>query len=384
MIAYNKTWLDHLLVRAACRKAFGRQQLGEQEWKNIQDAYAVGFYTPNFFIRCGLFLLTLIIALFTFGLICLVFIDGIESSIEGISIFFGLLTYAGLELMVQQKHHLRSGVTEALIWTSAGTLFAGFSYLLQLGDLANCVLLFLLSTWFTIRFADTISSLISFLSLLATLLYASIHAGDLMRSLAPFLLMAASLTTYLFTRKSKLRQKLRHYRPCMEAVELCSLLTLYAAGNFFVIAQLNSKLLANGAPVSHIPFAWIFWIFTCAIPPAYIVVGLIKKDRMLYRVGLFLLVAVVFTVKYYFSVAPLEITLTIAGIVLIAVSWVLIRLLKEEKYGYSYIKEQDRHMAITHIESIVIAETFTGTAQEESSTKFGGGSFGGGGAGGDY
>jgi hypothetical protein len=384
MIAYNKTWLDNLVVRAACHKAFSLQELEEQEWKNIQDAHPVGFYTPNIFIRCGLFLLTLIIALFTFGLILLVFIDGIESAVEGLSIFFGLIAYAALELMAQRKHHLRSGVTEALIWTSAGCLFGGFSNLLQLSDLANCVLLFLLSTWFSLRFADIVSSLISFLSLLATLLYASIHAGDIMRSLAPFFLMAVSLVIYLFNRQSSFKEKFKHYRHGREAVEFCSLLTLYAAGNFFVIAQLNSKLLANGAPVNHIPFAWIFWIFTCAIPPAYIIMGLVKKDRMLYRVGLLLLVAVVFTVKYYFSVASIEVTLTIAGVLLIAAAWVLIRLLKENRYGFTYIKHEDEHIMVTNIETIVIAETFSQTPGDDNSTKFGGGSFGGAGAGGDY
>jgi hypothetical protein len=66
MQAYNKSWLKNLVIQKEASDAFEMECISKEEQGNINLAYPVGFYTPNFFIRIGLFALTVIIMLFSF------------------------------------------------------------------------------------------------------------------------------------------------------------------------------------------------------------------------------------------------------------------------------------------------------------------------------
>ncbi|WP_449435710.1 hypothetical protein [Pedobacter steynii] len=64
MIIYNNIWLANLLIREEAQKARKAEAISIDEQKKIADKYPVGFYTPNIFIRIGLFILTCIIVSF--------------------------------------------------------------------------------------------------------------------------------------------------------------------------------------------------------------------------------------------------------------------------------------------------------------------------------
>ena len=80
MIAYNKIWLDNQLKKEETANAFFSNYITHSEKENIESLYPIGFYSPNFFIRIGLFILTVVIAGFSLGLLALLFIDNIDSS----------------------------------------------------------------------------------------------------------------------------------------------------------------------------------------------------------------------------------------------------------------------------------------------------------------
>jgi uncharacterized membrane protein YgcG len=129
----------------------------------------------------------------------------------------------------------------------------------------------------------------------------------------------------------------------------------------------------------------VFWITTVLIPLIYIFLGIYKKDRILLRAGLILVAAIVFTIRYYHSVAPLEVVMTFAGIGMIAIAYFLIRFLKTPKNGFTSEEVDEGEMDALQLESLVIAQTFNKAgAPAKDGFEFGGGDGGGGGASGEY
>ena len=97
MIAYNKTSLHNNDVRKQATAAFENNLLSADELQQIKEKYPVQFYTPNFFIRIGLFILTGIIVSFSFSLFSLVFMSSGENVWKGL-LLRDLLYYGALFL----------------------------------------------------------------------------------------------------------------------------------------------------------------------------------------------------------------------------------------------------------------------------------------------
>ena len=384
MIAYNKIWLNNINIRQEIEDALGASITTVQKEK-IESLYPVGFYTPNYFIRVGLFILTIIIGCFSFGLLSLLFLDNIEHSVSGLCVFFGFVAYAALEFFVQSKHHYQSGVDDALMWISGICIVSGINFMGDISYEGNALLIFLLSAYYTLRFADILMSAICVVALLALLFFSYLHLGQVAKLTMPFVLLACSAAIYFTSKYAYKLDALKEYKLCAVIVQITSLLCMYAAVNYFVVREVsNSYFELNLKDGDTIPFGWLFWIFTFLIPVVYIVKGLMDKDAILLRVGMLLIVAIVFTVRNYHTILQAEILMVLSGILLIVVAYALTRYLKVPKHGFT-ADELPTNISpgFGNVEALVIAETFN-TDSAEPDTRFGGGSFGGGGASGDF
>jgi uncharacterized membrane protein YgcG len=93
----------------------------------------------------------------------------------------------------------------------------------------------------------------------------------------------------------------------------------------------------------------------------------------------------VLTFKYYFSLGHHEMTLTIAGTILVAVAYFCIRYLKHQSGRFTYVEDRsDENHGFNHVEALIISQTAGAPTAAEPQFDFGGGKFGGGGAGGNY
>jgi hypothetical protein len=384
MIAYNKTSLLNKAIQEDVTTDFENDLITVEELQQIKQKYPVQFYTPNMFIRIGLFILTLIVLSFSFSFFSLLFMNSLESAWKGLMLFFAILTYVALEFMVQTKHHYNSGVDDALLWNFAGMLFGSIALIIDSGTLTNCIIAFFISLYCVIRFADRIMSIVTFLSLLAILFFVfSDHLG-ISKAIIPFVLMAASAAVYFLIRSLEKKATLKDYEHCFTMIIIVSLLSFYAAGNYYVVREVNNAMfhLTNDG---SLPLGWLFWILTVLIPIVYVIRGVQKKDGIFLRIGLLLIAAMIFTIRYYHAVLPYEVAMTIAGLVLLVVSYGLISYLKQPKFGFTYTDENKENKdEKSLIESILIAETMGQQAKPAETTKFEGGSFGGGGAGGEF
>ncbi len=321
------------------------------------------------------------------GLSSLIFLSDASANGYGmLFIFFGIMAYALAELAVKNKHHLNSGVDNALVWMSGGFIVGGLNLIFNISQVGNSVFIFFIASYFSLRFTDIVLSAVAFLAFLYIVFLNYIKLGNIAKATMPLLLMAIAAVIYVLAKKLYQQKKYRHYRNCLTVIEITALLCFYFAGNYYVVRETSNMMFnMNLKEGESIPFGWLFWIFSIVVPCFYIFMGIQKKDAFLIRVGLLLVVAVVFTIRYYYTVLPLEILMTASGIVIIAFTYALIKYLRQPKKGFTYAEIADRSFGDkNNLEAIVIAETFTQPQHSATDHLFGGGSGGGGGATGNY
>ncbi|MDT3402526.1 hypothetical protein [Mucilaginibacter terrae] len=390
MIIYNTTWLNNLELQNQFEDDHNAGLITTDELKALKQTYPVGFYRPGIIWTIGLFIFTFIIASFSSGLISLVLADThiIETFIW--PLILGAFSYFILERFVKHNHYYRSGVDNALIIITAGLLIGGFVWMMftinpnlehfGLISLFIC----LLNIYFTLRFADVVTSIVACMAVLAFIFFGW-QDMKLPSAILPFVMMLASAGIYWFCVKLYSDERAKYYQTCLDVAQIVALVALYLSGNYFVVQQLGGELM-GAKPGAPVPFGFIFWIWTLLLPIAYIARGVQKKDVILLRTGLLLIVASVFTFRNYYHVLPAETAFTIGGIILLAISIVVIRYLKTPKHGITYADLNRRNlMANLNIESLIVGETFAKTpGAQVAHTRFGGGSAGGGGSSGEF
>jgi hypothetical protein len=193
---------------------------------------------------------------------------------------------------------------------------------------------------------------------------------------------------YFFSKRLLQAGQWKHYSDGLTLATITCLVCVYAAGNYFVVREASIEMFNLSLNEGQdIPFGWLFWMFTIVIPLLYIGRGIQKKDAVLLRVGLLLVAAIVFTVRYYYHVIPAELAMVLGGMFFIILSYALIKYLHQPRYGFTYKEQRDKNfMDKLQVESLVIAQTFSGPASSatDTGTQFGGGTGGGGGATGEF
>ena len=152
MIAYNKQSLDNLYMRNELSKEYYKNCINIDEYNACTEKYPVKLYTPNSLIRIGLFILTVIIAVFSFGLISLMFLSSKLETYTGLLIFFAVVSYAALEIVIRTIHHYKSGVDDALIWITLIFIITACNHNHSLSNLQNATLVFIISFFFRTAF----------------------------------------------------------------------------------------------------------------------------------------------------------------------------------------------------------------------------------------
>jgi uncharacterized membrane protein YgcG len=138
-----------------------------------------------------------------------------------------------------------------------------------------------------------------------------------------------------------------------------------------------------------VKFAWLFYAFTFLVPLLLLVTALRRRDRTMLWIGMGTTVLAVLTYRYYHSLVPAEVALTLAGAFLLSLVYFSIRFLKTplaaERYGLTYLDENEAEQEdALNAEAAILSNNLGDTDQPEPGVEFGGGDFGGGGAGNRY
>jgi hypothetical protein len=244
--------------------------------------------------------------------------------------------------------------------------------------LITCLLVFVFAGW---RYLDLLTTAGAVLSFAGILFYNFYEAGGILQEIIPFVFILAFGILYAGIKRVKRNKKYTLWTNNLIVVEVISLLFIYAAGNYLVVRELSVNLmelvLEEG---ENIPFAFLFYALTVIIPVGFLFFGIKNKDIVLLRVSLVALAFSVFTFKYYYSLGHTEITLTLAGALLIGAAIMLMRYLKIVRNGFTGENILSERWANMNVEAFVISQTMGGNVAHQGSDAGGGGESGGGGA----
>ena len=383
MQIYKLSQLYNRHVQEQASEAVEEHLLSDNSFLKIKEAYPDSLYTPNFFIRIALALLTAVALLFSAGIFGLMFWSSDDSIISSL-VFLAFLCYGALELFVQKKWFYNAGVDNTLmvsimVFIAAAFLVDNLSFDIRLLS----AVMILLCGWLCIRFTDAFMAVACYLFFFIFLFTNIIEFGSLARLMAPLLMMVCSIAVYIVFQRLGAVGSFNSYKSCFRAITVFALLTLYLSGNYFVVNEISIQLFSSPLITSPI-MSEIFWFFTVFIPVFYVAYGVIRKDKLLIRTGLLLIAAAVFTVRYYYHIFPLEITMFIAGMLMITISYILIRYLHTPRYGFVFRIKNANAILVEQAESLITADRFGTTSPVETGFEFGGGSGGGAGASGKF
>lgn len=384
MKIYNETWLRNRAIQEQSEYWQKKGVLSAEQLATIQTQFPDLFYRPNIWIKVGLFFFTCIAASFALGLTS-VFTLAIFDDVLGsgfVSILYGLSFYFILNFFIKNRKLYHSGIDNALLYIAVGWFLTGFFLMFSKGIGDNIFLLSFITlmvfSFAVIRYADWLLTIGAFCCFCFLVNYEAFQI-PLGKLLLPFVNMGLAALIYFVKKRIFEEDKFFYWADCLMIIEVLALVLFYLGGNYGVVREGNAAI---NDTTGQIAFAPLFYAFTALVPFIYLFFGVKRKDRILIILGLLTFVLSVSTFKYYFSIAPPEISLTIAGAFLIAVAWACIRYLRPPKYGFTY--EQDKDLKGFDAEAAIIAQTLGKTAQPEPGFQFGGGDFGGGGAGEKY
>lgn len=384
MIAYDRTGLDALLIRDAAQEWRRQGLLSEEQGLAVLAQHNPRFYSPNVFVRIGLAIFTLVLLSAALGLVGLISDLNSETGIALLCLFFGVVLFLLLELwIIGSARHYGSGVDDMLLYFGTSLLLGGLYLLMPSGsqplDYACLTLPFLVVG--SIRYLDRLMAAAAFGYALMILILLLMKSPKLAMLVMPFAGMLFAGGVYFWVQQGLSRYTWRHWHSTLAVLELLAIALFYVSGNYWMVQQAGFGWFQIEEP----PMPWFFWIFTFAVPLAYLYFGLRRKDRLMLDVGLACIAVAVFTYRAYFHVMPLAWAAVLAGAVLFAVAYFSIRHLRKHKGAYTYDADADKTL-LQEIEQQLIAQHLaqqpTPTPNKDAS--LGGGQFGGGGADGQF
>ncbi len=384
MIAYNNTWLFNLTVVKEAKRWLDEKIISENSFRAIKENHPSQFYHPNLFIRILLFLATLVALAGVTGFLGLLFAEAFSSAIEVLCILYGIGSWIFLEkFFIGNGKHYKSGVNEAMLYHSLGWTIGGISALAEFDETFFLVVSLILLTFAAIRYADLVCTALAF-GFLGYIIFDGFYSmGGIFTQIIPIVFLVIFTPAYFLVSRVRRKPTSELWDDCLIVLESLTLITIYAAGNYFVVRELSESLLSIYLePGQDIPFAWIFYILTITIPVIYLYFGITRKDMLMLRVSLIAIGFSAFTFKYYFSFGHPEVTLTLGGAILLTVSFALFRYLRVSRNGF--IREQllKEKWAGANPEAFIISQTLGGNkiGGDTSPEMGGGGEFGGGGS----
>jgi hypothetical protein len=383
--AYNENWLKNLSIIKEAKRWRDEDLISKEQLTSIREAYVSSFYHPNVMIRILLFVATLIALAGVSGLLALMFLDGgAENVIAALCLIYGLGSFLFLDVVfIGKNNHYKSGVTEALLYHCIGFTIGGFAGLYEFENiLLTIVICFLVFSFSAFRYIDLISTICAVLSFAGIVFYIPYEAGETIRQVIPVVFIIVFTPLYFLVKGIKKKPSTDVWTGPLILVESLCLLFIYAAGNYLVVRELSVALMNLSLEDGQdIPLAFLFYALTIIIPITYLYFGIKNKDIILLRVSLVVLAFSVFTFKFYYSTGHPEITLTLAGVVLLTVSLYLFRYLKVPKNGFTRETILKEKWANMNVEAFIISQTLGGNAVTTTeNTGGGGGGFSGGGS----
>lgn len=405
MIVHDKNLLNNLFLAEEADSLESGGFISKEQKKIIRNELSSFKIQNNILVRLGFFLLGSFLYSSICGVIALMGLSGGGSERYFFNICFYLFAVVGVvgaEILMNNKY-CRHGLDDAFIlgillnigigvFISTEYYFRQYYYSEYYNPIEKDYTAILTAVFIAIasfltyrRYLHLLSMLVFCSASAAVLFFGMFVIGDIGKTILPFAAMLTSAGFYFFTKQRiKNLKEVYYYNGLVLSNSFC-LILFYLSCNYLVVRELSSELLGvDVQPGQDIPFSYFFYAFTFIIPIVYLVQALKTKDRIMLWISFAAIAFTVFTIRFYYSVLPIEAALTLGGLVMFVIAYFSIQKLKSKESGLTFKPDRINHSnAILNAQALIVASTLSMKPEikTESPMDFGGGGFSGGGSG---
>lgn len=387
MIVYDKQFLDDLTLLTEANSLKKAGFISKEQRDLIKKELPDFKVNSNILVRLGFFLLGAFLYLSICGVLGLFALSDSDFFIKIYCYLAAIVGFVGAEFLANQKYY-GHGLDDAFCLGAILNIGIAIAITTEGYELIIAVFVAIASFAVYRRYLHLLSLLVFCLASSAVLFYGLFEFGPVGKTILPFAAMLVSAAFYFFTKKiiSNLKESY-YYNGLLLANSFC-LVLLYLSCNYLVVRELSVMLLGNEIlPGKDIPFAIFFYAFTFVVPVVYLVQALKTKDRIMLWISFLAIGFSIYTVRFYYSVLPIEVALTLGGLVLFAIAYFSIRNLKNNESGLTFKPDRiNTSNAFLNAEALIVASTvgLKPEVKSESPMDFGGGGFSGGGSEGTF
>lgn len=387
MIAHDKNLLNNLSL---LQEANSLQTGGfiSKEQKTIIKKNLSGFKShDNILVRLGFFLLGSFLYISICGTFSLMGINSSQTFWKICFYLFAIVGFVGSNILANQKY-FGHGLDDAFNLGALLNLGIAIGITTDGYEIVIAFFIAIASFLIYLRYIHLPSALIFCLASSAILFYGMFEFGAIGKTILPFVAMLFSAGFYFFTKKIMYNLRVNYYYKGVLSANSFCLILFYLSCNYLVVRELSVMLLGNEIlPGKDIPFAFFFYAFTVIVPLIYLIQALKTKDRIMLWISFLAIAFAIYTIRFYYSILPIEVALTLGGLVLFTIAYFSIKKLKDKESGLTFKPDRiNNSNAFLNAEMLIVASQFglKPEATNESPMKFGGGGFSGGGSNGEY
>jgi hypothetical protein len=386
MIVYDKVELKNLTLVEEAHSLKEASFIDSEQYKEISKQLTIPKSSNNLLIRLAFFVLGIFLYSSICGFLTLISENAIGENFKVIVFLYAAVGFAGAEVMTRLKFY-GHGLDDAFIVGSQLTLAVAIGLLTDGNEIVIASIITLTALISYLRYLHLSMSLLFCLALTARLTYAMFELGSIGKTILPFVMMLFAVAIYFISKTIVPKTTNPFYYKGISLANSFSLILFYLSGNYLVVRELSVLLLGEAiAPGNDIPFAFFFYTFTFAVPLFYLVYSILKKDRIMLWIGFLALGFSIYTIRFYYAILPIEIALTLGGVLLFAFTYFAIKKFKNKETGITFKPDRlTKTNAFLNAEILIASQLgLKPETTTESNIEFGGGDFSGGGSSGTF
>ncbi|MBC5842416.1 hypothetical protein H8R23_13445 [Flavobacterium sp. F-380] len=387
MIVYDKTIVQNndLLDEAQSLKKAGF--IDKVQYDTIIKELVITKTHDNILVRALFFILGVFLYSSICGFLALISLEALDTNYEYLVFFFAIVGFLGTEILARSNFY-GHGLDDAFIIGSQLTLAIAVGIATDFDELVMAAIITGTALVSYLRYLHLSVALLFCLALTYTLVLGIFELDESIHAFLPFIMMVYALTLFFSSKTAIQNLATAYYHKGLLLAQNFTLILFYFSGNYLVVRELSVALLGQDVAIgSDIPFAFIFYAFTFIVPTAYLVLAVLKKERILLWIGLLSFCFSVYSIRFYYSIVPIEIVLTIGGAILFTITLFTIRKLKNKETGITFQPDRFTETNAFLTAEILVTSQIGSIKPElttESPIEFGGGDFSGGGSGGSF
>jgi len=388
MKAYRKNLLENTFLVEEAKSLRNGKFIDSDQFLAIKTKFEQLKTQPNFLVRGGFFLLGMLLYSSIAGALALFTLPIFDSGNYEFTFLIYLYAVVGLcgAEFFARNNYFGFGLDDVFV--------LGFQLMLCIAigistESKMAVLLTMAVSGFLacLRYVNTLSALTCIVGISGAIAIGIIDFQILPTVFLPFVMLLLAIFFYwIFTVLSR-NEEAYFYQNSLRLLQVSALILGYASVNYLVVRELSAELMGiTVSPGEDIPFAIVFYFLTFAIPIGFILYSLKIKSRPFLIVGILTLAFSIFTIRYYYSLMPIEVALILGAIFTFAIAYFGIVKLKDKESGITFKPDRNTDKnSLMYAQAIIInSQMHTNVTASESPMEFGGGGFSGGGAGETY